>query len=215
MKTKILLADDHQIIRDGLKALIQKEPQFEVIAEAKNGKSTVDLAKKLNPDVVVIDVSMPGLNGMEATIELLEHNPDIKVIALSVHSEKEYVSGMLQAGASAYLLKDSAFRELAEAIQTVTQNQTYISPKIAGTLIQDYREKLKSEDTSVFNILTKREREILQLLAEGKTVKQIAGELFLSVKTIESHRQNIMNKLDIYSIPELVKYAIRHGIISL
>ncbi len=215
MKTKILLADDHQIIRDGLKALIQKEPQFEVIAEAKNGKSTVDLAKKLNPDVVVIDVSMPGLNGMEATIELLEHNPDIKVIALSVHSEKEYVSGMLQAGASAYLLKDSAFRELAEAIQTVTQNQTYISPKIAGTLIQDYREKLKSEDTSVFNILTKREREILQLLAEGKTVKQIAGELFLSVKTIESHRQNIMNKLDIYSIPDLVKYAIRHGIISL
>ena len=215
MKIKILLADDHQIIRDGLKALIQKEPQFEVVAEAKDGKSAIDLAKELNPDVVVIDVSMPGLNGMEATIELLAHNPDIKVIALSVHSEKEYVSGMLQAGASAYLLKDSAFRELAEAIRTVTQNQTYISPKIAGTLIQDYREKLKSEDTSIFNILTKREREILQLLAEGKTVKQIAGELFLSVKTIESHRQNIMNKLDIYSIPELVKYAIRHGIISL
>lgn len=215
MKIKILLADDHQIIRDGLKALIQKEPQFEVVAEAKDGKSAIDLAKELNPDVVVIDVSMPGLNGMEATIELLAHNPDIKVIALSVHSEKEYVSGMLQAGASAYLKKDSAFRELAEAIRTVTQNQTYISPKIAGTLIQDYREKLKSEDTSIFNILTKREREILQLLAEGKTVKQIAGELFLSVKTIESHRQNIMNKLDIYSIPELVKYAIRHGIISL
>ncbi|MFO7890423.1 MAG: response regulator transcription factor [bacterium] len=215
MKTKIILADDHQIIRDGLKSLIDKETVFELLAEASNGRTTVQLAEEMKPDVVIMDISMPGLNGMEAARQILHTNPDIKIIALSVHSEKQFVSGMLRAGASAYLLKDCAFRELKEAINLVKQNQIYLSPKITGLIIHDYKEKLIKEDQSVFNVLTGREREVLQLLAEGKTTKQVAGELYISVKTVETHRQNIMNKLSVYNLPELVKYAIRQGIVSL
>lgn len=215
MKTKIILADDHQIIRDGLKSLIDKETTFELLAEASDGRTTVKLAEEMQPDVVIMDISMPGLNGMEAAHQILHTNPDIKIIALSVHSEKQFVSGMLRAGASAYLLKDCAFRELKEAINLVRQNQIYLSPIITGLIIHDYKEKLIKEDQSVFKVLTSREREVLQLLAEGKTTKQVAGELYISVKTVETHRQNIMNKLSVYNLPELVKYAIRQGIVSL
>lgn len=215
MKTKIILADDHQIIRDGLKSLIEKELNFELLAEASDGRTTVQLTEELEPDVVIMDISMPGLNGMEATLQILKFNPDIKIIALSVHAEKQFVSGMLRAGASAYLLKDCAFGELKEAITLVRQNQIYISPKIAGIILHDYRKKLLEEDQSVFNVLTSREREVLQLLAEGKTTKQVAGELFISTKTVETHRQHIMDKLSVYNLPELVKYAIRQGIVSL
>ncbi|MEJ2627736.1 MAG: response regulator transcription factor [bacterium] len=215
MKTKIILADDHQIIRDGLKSLIEKESGFELLAEAKDGRTTVQLANELTPDVVIMDISMPGLNGMEAALQILKSNPEIKIIALSVHSEKQFVSGMLRAGASAYLLKDCAFRELKEAIHLVRQNQIYLSPKITGTILHDYRKQLLEKDQSVFNVLTQREREVLQLLAEGKSTKQVAGELYISAKTVETHRQHIMDKLSVYNLPELVKYAIRQGIVSL
>lgn len=215
MKIKIILADDHQIIRDGLKSLIEKEKTFELAGEASDGRTTVQLTQKMNPDLVIMDISMPGLNGMEAAIQILEFNPDIKIIALSVHAEKQFVAGMLRAGASAYLLKDCAFRELKEAITLVMQNQIYLSPKISGIIIKDYKEQLIKEDHSVFNVLTKREREVLQLLAEGKTIKQIADNLFISAKTVETHKQNMMNKLSVYNLPELVKYAINQGIASL
>jgi two-component system response regulator NreC len=215
MKTRIILADDHQIIRDGLKALIEQEKTFELIGEASDGRTTVQLTQKLNPDLVIMDISMPGLNGMEAAIQILESNPGIKIIALSVHAEKQFVAGMLRAGASAYLLKDCAFRELKEAVTLVMQNQIYLSPKISGIIIKDYKEKLIKENHSVFSVLTKREREVLQLLAEGKTIKQIAGNLFISAKTVETHKQNLMNKLSVYNLPDLVKYAINQGIVSL
>ena len=215
MNVKIILADDHQIIRDGLKSLIENKKTFELIGEADNGRTTVQLAQKMHPDLVIMDISMPGLNGMEAAIQIQESDPDIKIIALSVHAERQFVAGMLRAGASAYLLKDCAFRELEEAITLVMQNQVYLSPKISGLIINDYKDQLIKENRSVFDVLTKREREVLQLLAEGKTIKQIAGDLFISVKTVETHKQNLMNKLSVYNLPDLVKYAISQGIVSL
>ena len=212
MTTKIVLADDHTIMRKGLRSLLEKESNIEVVAEAENGRTTVQLVRELKPDVVIMDISMPDLNGIDATHQIIDMEPDVKVIALSMYSERKFVAGMLKAGASGYLLKDCAFDELSRAIRTVIQDQTYLSPKVASTVIQDYMKHLSKDEASVFTTLTDREREVLQLLAEGKSTKQIASDLFVSVKTIETHRQNIMNKLKLYNIPDLVKYAIREGI---
>jgi DNA-binding NarL/FixJ family response regulator len=198
-----------------LKALIDKQESMQVVAEADNGLEAVRLARKLQPDVVIMDLGMPQMNGIEATREVTAHEPGIKVIALSMHSDKRFVLQMIKAGASGYLLKDSAFEELITAIKTVVSNQSYLSPKITDVVIKDYLQTLSKGDVSAFSVLTAREREVLQLLAEGRSTKEIAASLNVSVKTVETHRQQIMDKLNIRSVAELTKYAIREGLTSL
>ena len=215
MSTRIILADDHGIMREGLRALLEKQPGIEVIAEAENGRTTVELSRELKPDVVIIDIAMPDLNGIEATRQIVAESPGIKVIALSMHSDRKFVREMLSAGASGYMLKDSAFEELDKAISTVNDNKTYLSPGIADTVVKDYLGKIVTDNSAASIALTKREREVLQLFAEGKTTKQIASLLFVSIKTIETHRKQIMDKLGLNSIAELTKYAIREGLTSL
>jgi two-component system response regulator NreC len=202
-------------VREGLRTLIEKQPGMEVVAEAENGRMAVQLARKLFPEVVVMDIGMPDLNGIEATRQILANNPEVKVIALSMHSAKRFVVEMLKAGSSGYLLKDCAFEELALAIRTVIANKIYVSPGINDMMIKDYVHNLSKTEFSVASILTPREREVLQLLAEGKTTKQIAVSLKVSVKTIETYRLQIMHKLNLHSVAELTKYAIREGITSL
>ena len=215
MSVKIILADDHRIMREGLRALLEKEAGIEVIAEADNGRTTVELSRELNPDVVVIDIGMPDLNGIDATRQIVSDAPAVKVIALSMHSDKKFVREMLSAGASGYLLKDSAFEELGTALTTVINNQTYLSPKIADTVVKDYLGKVELKESKASPSLTKREREVLQLIAEGKTTKEIASHLYVSIKTIETHRKQIMDKVGLNSVAELTKYAIREGLTSL
>jgi len=213
MSTKILLADDHQIMREGLVALLEQEPGLEVVGQAADGRAAVRLARELSPQVVVMDVTMPDLNGIDATRQILEENRQIKVVALSMHADRRFVKGMLQAGASAYLLKHSASQELIQAIQLVMNNRVYLSPEVAGVVVEDY--KAPASDSSAFAVLTPREREVLQLVAEGKTPRQIAGALHLGLKTVEAYRRQIMEKLGLNSIAELVKYAVREGLASL
>jgi DNA-binding NarL/FixJ family response regulator len=215
MSIKVLVADDHKIVRDGLRTLLGKHPDIEVIAEAEDGRTTVQLAGKLWPEVVIMDIAMPGLNGIEATRQIITERPDIKVVALSMHSDRRFVSEMLKAGASAYLLKDCAFEELVTAIRTVVAGKIYLSPGIAGIVIENYIRNTPKPESSVFSLLSDREREVLQLLAEGRTTKEIASRLNVSNKTIETHRMNIMTKLNIHSVAELTKYAIREGLTSL
>jgi len=215
MSVKIILADDHRIMREGLRALLERDAAIEVIAEADNGRTTVELSRELNPDVVVIDIGMPDLNGIDATRQIVSESPAVKVIALSMHSDRKFVREMLSAGASGYLLKDSAFEELGTALATVINNQTYLSPKIADTVVKDYLGKVEPKESKVSPALTKREREVLQLIAEGKTTKDIAAQLYVSIKTIETHRKQIMDKVGLNSVAELTKYAIREGLTSL
>ncbi len=215
MTTKIIIADDHKIIREGLKALLEKEEKFEVVAEAQNGLATVRLAQKLKPDIVIMDIGMPDMNGIEATREIVSANKNIKVVALSMHSDRRFVLQMLQAGASGYLLKESAFEELVMSLEAVASGQQYLSPKVTDVVIKEYLHSTGKNEGTVFKMLSAREREVLQLLAEGKSTKQIAAALNVSVKTVETHRQQVMEKLDIHSIAELTKYAIREGITSL
>jgi len=214
MTIRVLIADDHTIMRAGLRSLLEKEDQIEVVAEAENGRKAVQLAVTHKPDVVVMDVSMPDLNGIEATSQVLESLPEAKVIALSMHTDKRFVMGMLRAGAFGYLLKDCASRELANAIVSVASNKKYLSPDIAGVVIEDSLYGGKPEGETVSSMLSAREREVLQLIAEGWSTKQIAAHLYVSVKTIETHRRQIMKKLDLHNIAELTKYAIREGLTS-
>ena len=212
MKIKVLLADDHVMMRGGLRMVLEQNPELSVIGEAEDGRETVRLVKKLAPDVVIMDIAMPDMNGIEATRQILADRPVIKVIALSMHSDRHFVSEMLKAGASAYLVKQCALDELLIAIKTVMKGQIYLSPCISGVVVEYIlRNKLKTEAT-VFSTLTDREREVLQLMAEGRTSKEIATQLNLSVKTIESHRMNIMEKLNIHTVAEPTKYAIREGL---
>lgn len=215
MSIRILLADDHKIIREGLRALLVNQRDIDVIGEAEDGRSTVKLSHELSPDIVIMDISMPDMNGIEAARQIISRDSRIKVIALSVHSDKRFVIEMLNAGASGYLLKDCAFEELANAIRTVMSNRSYLSPAITDVMIQDYRKLLSRETLSVFSLLSPREREILQLFAEGKSTKEIAFDLAISIKTVETHRQQIMKKLDIHTIAELTKYAIKEGLTTL
>ncbi len=216
MTIRILLADDHKILRHGLRSLIEQQRDLEVIAEAEDGRTALKLAGKLSPDVVIIDIAMPYLNGIEATRMITSQKPSPRVIALSMHSDRRFVMGMFKAGASAYLLKDSAFEELIQAIHVVLENRTYLSPLLADVVLKDYIRRFPPDDAgSVHNILSAREREVLQLIAEGKSTKQIAENLTVSVKTIETHRQQIMAKVGVRSIAELTKYAIREGLTSL
>ena len=215
MNIKILLADDHQLVRQGLRSLLEKQADFEVVGEAEDGLSALKKARELLPDVVIMDVAMPKLNGIEAAREILTVSPEIKVIALSMHAEDRFVAEMLRAGASAYLLKDSAYEELVQAIKASLANKIYVSQPITESLIKDYITQIPREDFSAFSILSQRERQVLQLLAEGKSTKEIASLLFVSVKTVETHRQKIMDKLDIHTIAGLTKYAIKEGLTSL
>lgn len=215
MTIRIVLADDHKIMREGLRALLEKHADFEIAAEAENGIEAVQLVKKLKPHIVIMDIGMPGLNGIEATRQVTTDAPATKVIALSMHSDKRFVVEMLKAGVSGYLLKDSASEELASAIRAVLSGTPYLSPKITDVVLKDYLSTLTKTEPSAFTVLTPREREVLQLIAEGRTTKEIAAALFVSVKTVETHRQQLMEKLDLRSVAELTKYAIREGLTSL
>ena len=216
MAVKILLAADHKIVRDGLRSLIEKHPDMQVVGEACDGRATVNLVKELRPNIVIIDIGMPDLNGIEATRQIGSNNPNTKVIALSMHSDKRFVMKMLEAGACGYLLKDSAFDELSRAIETVVAGKIYLSPAVAGVVVEGVVRGTTSNGTAKTPIeLTAREREVLQLLAEGRSTKQIANNLNVSVKTVETHRRQVMEKLDIHSVAELTKYAVREGLTTL
>jgi DNA-binding NarL/FixJ family response regulator len=215
MAITILVVDDHKILRQGLRTLLTRESDLEVLAEAEDGRDAVRLVRELSPQVVIMDVGMPDLNGIEATRQILQESPETKVIALSMHSDRRFVTNMIKAGASGYLLKDSAFEELATAIRVVMARKTYLSHEIAHVVVKDYVQGGSKDDPSVFSILSPREREVLQLMAEGKTNRLIAETLNVSLKTVETHRQQIMNKLEIHNIVELTKYAIREGLASL
>ncbi len=216
MSIRLLLADDHKIVREGLRALVETQPGMEVIGEAENGRSAVRLTKELLPDAVIMDVAMPDLNGIEATRQIVAEVPQVKIIALSVHADRRLVIQLIRAGASGYLLKDCTFEELTDAIRTVVeQNTVYLSPRIADVVVKEYLRKVPGTEVSVFSLLSNREREVAQLVAEGKSTKEIASALCVSVKTIETHRQQIMKKLNVRSTADLVKLAIREGLIFL
>ena len=214
MSIKVLIVDDHKIMREGLRSLLEKQPDIEVVAEAENAHTALELVEEIIPDLVIIDVIMPGLNGIETTRRILTKIPTIKVIALSMYSDKRFVLEMVRAGASGYLLKDCAFEELDEAIRTVMQDRTYITPRIVDIIVKDYFSQVDKPTSSALSALTSRQYEVLQLLAEEKTTREIAHQMALSIRTIESHRQQIIKKLNIHSIAGLTKYAIREGLIS-
>ncbi len=215
MPVRIVIADDHRIVREGLRHLLEKRTDFKVVAEAPDGESAVRLAKELSPDVVILDISMPGLNGIEATRRILAERPGVRVLALSMHSDRRFVIETLKAGASGYVLKDSAFDELARAIEVVMARGAFLSPAITGMVVRDYVAQAGCDDAAAFSVLTPREREVLQLMAEGQSTKAIAARLAVSVKTVETYRQQVMEKLNLHSIAELTKYAIREGLTEL
>jgi two-component system response regulator NreC len=215
MKVRILLADDHQIMREGLKALLEKHSSMEVIAEAENGIETLEIARREKPDVIIMDIAMPDINGIEATRQLKSEMKDIKIVALSMHSDRRFVTEILKAGASAYVLKQSAFKDLEKAIKTVMVNRTFLSADILETVVNDYVSQLTKSEYEAYKRLSDRERQVLQLIAEGNSTKEIAYKLHVSVKTIESHRQNIMTKLGIHNLAGLTKFAVREGLTSL
>lgn len=215
MKIRILLADDHRIMREGLKALLEKHSSMEVIAEAENGIQTLEIARREKPDVIIMDIAMPDINGIEATRQLKSEMKDIKIVALSMHSDRRFVTETLKAGASAYVLKQSAFEDLEKAIKTVMVNRTFLSADILETVVGDYVSQLTKSEYEAYRQLSDRERQVLQLIAEGNSTKEIAYKLHVSVKTIESHRQNIMTKLSIHNLAGLTKFAVREGLTSL
>jgi len=215
MSIRVLLADDHRIVREGLRSLIDKEEDMEVVAEADNGRSAVELARDCCPDVVLMDISMCDLNGIDATRQITATSGNIKVLALSMHGDEQFVAEMLAAGAFGYLLKDCAVDELSHAIRAAVADQNYLSPSISRLLVQDYVGRLSRGDLSDASALDTREREIVQLLAEGKTSRQIASCLRMSVRTIEARRREVMAKLNVRSVAELTKYAVRKGLTEL
>ena len=212
---RILLADDHTVVRDGLRALLERESDMAVVAEAADGRDSVRLAGEQAPDVVVMDLAMPNMNGMEATRRILAANSRIGVVILSMHQDESYVLGALKAGAKGYLLKDSMRGEVVEAIRAVSRGRSFMTRKVARILQEDYIGTLRSrglEDR--YDLLSDREREVLQMIAEGHANKEVASLLNISLTTVETHRAHILRKLDIHSIPELILYAVRKGIIS-
>jgi two-component system, NarL family, response regulator NreC len=212
---RIVLADDHTIIRSGLRLLLEQQPDFKVVAEASDGRQAVQLVAKHHPNVVVLDIGMPELNGIEATRQIVAQDPHPDVVILSMHSDESYVLRALKAGARAYILKNAAEADLIRAVQAVSEGKSFFSPVISKMLLEDYvRQVREKEVEDSYDLLTPREREILQLIAEGKTNKEMATILGLSPHTIETHRGNILEKLNLHSVPELILYAVRKGIIQ-
>jgi DNA-binding NarL/FixJ family response regulator len=214
MSIRILIADDHEMLREGLRAMLEKQKNVEVVGEAGDGRTAVEMARTLAPDVVAMDISMPDLNGVEATRQIKAENAAVKVIALSRHSDGRYVRRMLEAGASGYVLKSGAYDELRRAIEAVSEGNHYLSPRITGVVIDKHLRAASEPKSAEPETLGPREREILQLLAEGHTSPEIARRLHISKRTVESHRRNITRKLGVHSIAELTKYAIREGLTS-
>lgn len=214
-KIRILIADDHGIVRKGLRLQLEQHEEFQVVGEAADGREAVRLAEELSPDVIIMDIAMPNLNGIQATTQLVKKNPNLGVIMLSMHSDESYLTRTLSAGAKGYLLKDSADQDLYRAVQSVSEGKPFFSPSIAKTLLEDYMRQLQQRGLQdSYDLLTDREKEILQLLAEGKSNKEVAGQLNLSPSTVETHRTRIMQKLDLHSSADIVLYAVRKKIIS-
>ena len=214
-KLRILLADDHIVMRTGLRALLERQPNLEVVGESENGREAIELVTSLRPDVVVMDVGMPVLNGIEATKAIVTQHPAVAVVILSMYVDESYIMRALKAGARAYLLKDSAPADLISAIQAVSQNKSFFSPKVSRILAEDYVRVLKQKGAvDSYDLLTSREREILQLIAEGKANKEVAAALNISPYTVETHRSHILEKLNLHNPAELILYAVRKGIIS-
>lgn len=209
-KFRILLADDHSVVRQGFRLILENQPDMEVVGEASNGREAVTVAEALQPDVVVMDVTMPELNGIEATRRISELAPRARVLALSMHKDSVYVREILRAGAKGYLLKDAAGNDLLAAVRAVARGEAYLSPAVSDAVLTDYRKHV----TNPIDLLTSREREVLQMIAEGKTNKEIANSLQLSVYTVEAHRGRIMEKLNLHSTGELVRFALRNGLID-
>lgn len=215
MSIRILLADDHAVMRTGLRLVLERQSDFEVVAEAADGREAVALAAKLTPDVAVLDIGMPNLNGIEATRQIGLASPNIAVVILSMHSDEAYVLRALKAGARGYLLKESAESDLITAIHAVHSGKAFFSPAVSRMLVEDYVRQLQDREIEdSYDLLTTREREILQLIAEGKSNKEIAAALNLSLYTVETHRGNLMEKLNLHTVPELILYAVRKGVIS-
>ena len=214
-KIRVLLADDHQLMRSGIRLMLEREADLSVVGEAGDGREAVALAKSLRPDVVVMDIGMANLNGIEAALQMTGDSPEIAVVMLSMHSDESYVLRAPKAGARGYLLKDSAEADLIKAVHAVAGGKSFFSPAVSKVLLDDYVRKLRRSGTEdAYDLLTPREREVLQLIAEGKSNKDIANLLNLSVYTVESHRSNLMEKLNVRGLPELILYAVRKGIIS-
>jgi two-component system, NarL family, response regulator NreC len=214
-KIRILLADDHQLMRSGVRLMLEREHDISVVGEASDGREAVSLVKTLKREVVVMDIGMPNLNGIEAAHQMTEENPELAIVIVSMHSDESYVLRALKAGARGYLLKDSAEADLIKAIHVVYAGKSFFSPAVSKVLLDDYVRKLRRSGTEdAYDLLTPREREILQLIAEGKSNKDIANLLNLSVYTVESHRSNLMAKLNLRGLPELILYAVRRGIIA-
>ncbi len=209
-RIRILLADDHAVVRQGFKMILSAQPDMEIVGEAGNGREAVELAEQLHPDIVVMDVAMPELNGIEATRRLSASAPHSRVVALSMHKDSVYVREILRAGARGYLLKDSPAPDLLAAVRAVASGEGFLSPAVSDAVLNDYRRHV----TNPVDLLSSREREVLQMLAEGKTNKEIAGVLNLSVYTVDAHRGRIMEKLNLHSINELVRFAVRNGMID-
>lgn len=214
-RTRVLLVDDHRILREGLRALLAAESDLDVVGEAQDGQESLARVEALAPDVVVMDVGMPGMNGVEATRRIRAAHPHVRVVALSTHSDRRYVLGMLEAGAGAYVLKASAGEDLVRAIRAVRVGQGYLSPEIASLLVDSYVGRRFPTDASAWTLLAPREREVLQLVAEGLTSKEVARKLHIAVRTVETHRKHIMDKLDLHTVADLTRYAIREGLASL
>lgn len=215
MSVRVLLADDHGIVRKGLRFLLERQPDMEIVGEAGDGREAVKMAEESRPDVVIIDIGMPLLNGIEATVQMVKRNPALGVIILSVHSDEDYLLSALNAGAKGYLLKDSAEVDLVRAIQAVHKGTPFFSPEIAKTMLEDYMRFLQQRDLQdSYDLLTEREKEVLQLLAEGKSNKEAAAILNVSVYTVDSHRMHLMQKLNLHNTAEIVLYAVRKKIIA-
>jgi len=212
MAIKVLIVDDHQIIREGIRSMLEREPDMKVLGEAEDGRSATRMARELGPDIIVMDICMPDMNGILATSVILSEFPKIKVLALSMHTDRRFVYNMLRAGASGYLIKECSFKELVRAIRVVIANSTYLSPGIADVVVKDYVRPPAYSDSPSSSNLTIRESEVLQLVAEGHSTAQIATSLHVSVKTIETHRQNLLAKINTKGIAGLTKYAIREGL---
>jgi len=214
-KVRVLLADDHGVVRKGLRFLLERQPDMEVVGEAADGREAVSLAAEVNPDIIIMDIAMPLLNGIDATAQIVKRNPKVGVIILSMHSDEGYLVRILTAGAKGYLLKDSADADIVRAVQAVARSKPFFSPQIAQTLLEDYMRQMKQQGLQdSYELLTGREKEILQLLAEGKSNKEVAALLNLSVYTVETHRANLMQRLNLHSTAEIVLYAVRKKIIT-